>query len=109
MYKDKIISNYRFIELAEICYLLDLIDKAAYKELLEINKTRNAFAHKKFKDMSEREIEKKCENWLKINEKIFDLYIELHDKNEKTHKHPKIGVDFSKRQWRRVETSPKSK
>jgi len=80
--KRKIIRDFRFINLARISFLLDLIDKSTFEGLLEINKIRNSFAHQNINfNMTEKQFEKKCKKWLKLNKKIFDLAVKMHEKS----------------------------
>lgn len=81
--KRTIVRNYRFINLARICYLLDLVDKSTLTDLLEINRVRNSLAHQNIKwKVTEREIERKCKKWLELSERIFHLSVDLHEKQE---------------------------
>jgi len=85
--KRKIVRNYRYIQLAKTCYLLDLIDKATYQELREINGVRNSFAHQKIGfDITEEQIGEKCERWLKLSKKILDISVKMHEEKQRESK-----------------------
>ena len=93
--KVKVIQNFRFINLAKICYILDAIDGTTYFKLRNLNKVRNSLAHLDFRhDLTVRELVKKIEGWLDLANHILKIVIKVHD--EWQERHPELKAEFDR-------------
>jgi len=93
--KIKVIKNYRFIDLAKICYILDAVDSTAYFELRNLNRARNSLAHQDFRNnLTAHELVEKVEEWLDLANCIFKIGIKVHDEWQK--KHPELKALFDR-------------
>lgn len=92
--KIKVIKNYRFIDLAKVCYILDAIDSTTYFKLRNLNKVRNSLAHQDFRNsLTVHELVKKVEEWLDLANCILKIGIKVHDGQKK---HPELEALFDR-------------
>jgi len=91
--KIKVVQNFKFIDLAKICYILDVTDRTAYFKLRSLNKVRNSLAHQDFSsNLTVHELVKKVEEWLDLANYILKIGIKVHD--EWQEKHPELKALF---------------
>jgi hypothetical protein len=91
--KIKVTQNFKFIDLAKICYILDVIDRTTYFKLQNLNKARNSLAHQDLpSNLTLHELVKKVEEWLDLADYILKIGIKIHD--EWQEKHPELKALF---------------